>query len=83
MLQRQCDAGQQAAAARGDEDLIDIRRLADEFQADGPLPGDHGIIVKRRDEDTAFAVGDRERLGPRFFEDAPWMTTRAPRARVA
>ena len=37
MLQRQCDAGQQAAAARGDEDLVDVGRLAGELQANGTV----------------------------------------------
>lgn len=62
VLQRQCDAGQQAAAARGDEDLIDIRRLADEFQADGPCPA---ITASSSKGGTKIGLRGRQSRTPR------------------
>src|SRR6185369_11778514 len=56
-------AAEQAAAAAGGDDEVEIRHVGDELQAEGPLAGDHRVVVERRHQCRAFSLhetaGDR------------------------
>ena len=57
------DAGDQAAAADGDEDRVDRPAvLAQDLHADGALAGDHVRIVVGMHEGELFAPGDLQRM---------------------
>ena len=48
-MSRQTRSGQQAAAADGPEQDVEIRHMAQQFQRSGALPRNHVGIVKRFD----------------------------------
>ena len=50
MLHSISHAGNKPAAANGDDHSLRIAHLFQDFKADGALPGDHLIVVKRMDE---------------------------------
>ena len=66
-LDRQRDAGEQAAATGRDQHGLDLGRLLEDLQADGALPGDDVGVVEGVDEHRPGLVGELlggdERLG--------------------
>jgi hypothetical protein len=50
------DAADQAAAAHGDDQRVQVRLLAQHLQRDGALAGDHGFVVEGVDEAQALVA---------------------------
>ena len=57
------DAGNQAAAADRDHQRVEVGRILQHFQRDGPRPGHHRDIVERMDEDIAVVRFQLPRMG--------------------
>ena len=61
------DAGHQAAAADRRDDGVDLRRILEDFQPDGSLPGDDAVVVVGMDQGQAISlhqlVGEGDQVG--------------------
>ncbi len=71
-LDRGADAGEQPAAADGDDDRVEVRRLLEDFERHRALAGDDVGVVERVQERELVAARDFLRAGARFAEIGPF-----------
>ena len=67
-----CDAGDQAAAADGDDEGIEVRLIGQHFERDGALAGDDVEVIERVDEDQAFLLAELEGVVLGLVEHQPF-----------
>ena len=72
------DAGDQPAAADGDQQQVDVRSVFQDLQADGALAGDHRRIGEGVDVGQAVAVAAFGAARSASSHTSPSQMTRAP-----
>ena len=70
LLHRKGDAADETAAPDGHHDLLHVRQLLQDLQADGALAGDHQRVVERVGEGVALLLRQPLRLRRRVVIDA-------------
>ena len=66
LRRRECDAGDEAAAADGHDERVDVLRVLEELERDGALACDDVVVVERVHVRAPALAGDLERDGVRF-----------------
>ena len=84
LAQRDGHAADQAAAADGDDEHVDVRQVLEQLEAARPVAQEDLRVVVRVDEDEAAFLAE---LAARCSSDSPtcspWRTTSAPYSRHA
>ena len=62
LLRVEADAGQQASSPCRNDDHVHVGQIAADLIGDGPLPGDHVLIVKGMNEHRVALLLDAQRL---------------------